>query len=165
VFEERFGRSAMKAENGTYAEWRSSLPSTTGALSIFCAVSGITYSGWGGIMAVGEDISSMFGLDNFENQMNGRIGYDWGKFGELSTTKWDTIAMTRDDAGNYKMYLNGEQIAQTTQSSVTDVTMGFLTAGFCRGAHKGNIYISDCCVYTRELSADEIAVMHMDILE
>jgi hypothetical protein len=164
TFEERFGRPSMKATGGTYAEWRSSLPNTTGALSIFCAVSGIGYSGWGGIMAVGEGISSMFGLDNYRKGMNGRIGYDWGQFGELSTTKWDTIAMTRDDAGNYKMYLNGEEIAQTTQDSITNVTMGYLTAGYCREAHMGNIYISDCCVYSRALSADEIAAMHMDIL-
>lgn len=165
VFEERFGRKALKVQDGTYAEWTTADTSTTrNPLSILCAVSGISYSGWGGIMAMGADTSSMFGLDNFGREMNGRIGYDWGKYGTLSTTAWDTVALTRSDTGLYKMYLNGVQIAETTQSPITAVTTQYITAGFCRGAHKGNVYISDCYVYERELSNEEIAAMHQLVL-
>lgn len=112
------------------------------------------------VLIVGQDASFEFKAGN--------ISY-YSESGDIpsceSSSSWGSFCFTRDVDGNVNVYYSGASIMTGTDNTgtVSGTKLSLLSdTTNSNAAH--NAYISDCCIYNRALTTEEVLSMHNNLM-
>lgn len=159
-------KPCLYLDGNGYVAWQGdtvNLPSGYGAMSVCCVITSTLLYDWKYYfgMSDGSSNSRHFGINACGEDLVLRLGEDWGDVYTLVENTRYIIVLTRNSDGLCTVYVNGAAVATKTTSY--DIGNSLVTAG-ANGAqnfeHRYTGNISDCMIYDRCLSADEVSVLN-----